>query len=158
MNLRTLRDELDADPLSRGYASLAPLAAAASLNTVDRTVARTRFVTARAMLAELGPTVAATIVGKLESASNAGGGNLALKLALDAVQTYSDGGGLDVGHPYTQAMLDQLATAEGGNVLTTQEAAAVKAMANVTISRAQELGLGGVRGITPGDIEQARAL
>lgn len=152
MNHRALRAELDADPLSRGYAGMSPAQAATSLNTADRTIFRTRFVTARAMLAELGPDLAATIIGKLEAA---GAGSLSLRLALEAVRTYGDGGGLDVGHPYTRAMLDHLASAGGGNILTADEAAAVKAMASVTLARADELGLGNV---TPGDIQQARAL
>lgn len=151
MNHRVLRDELDSDPLSRGYAGMSAAQAAASLMTADRTLVRSRIVNARAMLAELGPTVAATIIGKLTVAS---AGNLAIKLALDALQTYGDGGGVDIGHPYTQQMLDTLATVEVG-VLTTQEAAAVKGMATVTTSRASELNLGAV---TPGDIEQARGL
>lgn len=59
--------------------------------------------------------------------------NPVLQLAVDILTTYTDGGGIDICHPNTQAFVDQLV----GTVLTQEQATAIKSLALTT--RAIEL-------------------
>lgn len=138
MNYPILRSEIANDPMKRGYAAMTNAEVAASLNTADRTHVDSTFATWRKMLADLGPTVTATVKAKVEAAAE---GNAAVAIALDMLGEYGDGGGLDLGHANTRAVIDQLAA---GGVLTADEATAIKGIAEAVISRATELGLGEV--------------
>lgn len=127
--MSTLTDELARDV----YAGMADAEAFAALTEKTSTRIVTTFATWRKMLADLGPTVTATVKAKVEAAAE---GNPAVALALDMLGEYGDGGGLDIGHPNTRAVIDQLAA---GGVLTVDEATAIKAMAEEPCSRADEL-------------------
>lgn len=135
MDYQILTPELRDDPENIGYAGMSDDAAAAALNLRTRTRTVTTFATWRKMLADLGPTVTATVKAKVEAAAEA---NPAVALALDMLSEYGDGGGLDIGHANTRAVIDSLAA---GGVLTLDESTAIKAMAEQPCSRADELGL-----------------
>ncbi len=132
-------------------AALDPTAAAAALNAKTLTRVVERMTTSRGLYAALGPTVAETILQKLEGAAQAEGPYQAvLARAVGWLNAYA--GGIDLGDAYTRAMLDTLQLA---GVLTTAEVDALKALAVVPASRAELAGLGDV---TPGDVIHARSL
>lgn len=134
----SLSDELQ-DPK---YADLSDTEAADLLNAKVIDSVTERFVTDRTLYAELGPELAETILTKM-----AGADNPMVTRALRWIETRD---GLDVGHPTARAMLDLL---EQSGLFTEQEALAIKAMAAIKISRADQLGLGWVY---PGDVIRAR--
>lgn len=101
----------------------------AALNIKNVQTNKSRLVTARTLLAELNPTTAAAILDKLEAAS---AGNAVIKWAMKFLTADP---GLDIGHPNTLAMLDQLVAA---NVITAADAAALKGLSAVTISAAEQ--------------------
>jgi len=135
MNYAVIKSELANDPESLGYSGMSDSEAAAALNTANRSRTVTTFATWRKILADLGPTVTATVKAKIEAAAES---NAAVAIALDMLSEYGEGGGLDLGHANTRAVIDSLVAAE---VLTADEGSAVKAMAQETISRATELNL-----------------
>ena len=98
------------------------------LNTAEGgKVPYSRFITARTMLAELDPLVAATILDKLEAAGTV---NSAVKWAMRYVTT----DGIDVGHSSTRDMLTALVA---GGVLTSEEVAALAGLADKTVGYAE---------------------
>jgi hypothetical protein len=131
-----LSDEIDDDPLGKGYAALLPGQpghVVDLLNAVTETKVKTRMITARGILSDYpgGPTGAATVLDKLDTAAP---GIPALKWAWAFIK----GEGLDIGHAATQGMLDTLATA---GIITATEATNLKALAIQPASRAEVLGL-----------------
>jgi hypothetical protein len=129
---------------SAEYAGKSDDQVAAILNDPRLQAVRSRFITARSMLAEL-PS-AAVILDKLEAAA-------AIISAVKWAMVYLKGDtGIDVGHPGTIAQLDALAAA---GVLSSDEAAAVKNMALQPASPAELLGLGTV---SYNDVNIARSL
>lgn len=135
MDYTILTAELADDPLGRGYSAMTDQEVADSLNAANRTQVVSTFATWRTLLAQVGPEVTATIKAKVDAAAAA---NPAIALAADMLKTYSDGGGLDLGHAYTRAVIDSLVAAE---VLTADEATALKGIAETQVSRAAELGI-----------------
>ena len=138
MDYVALKNEIDNDPSGQGYAAFIPNAPGHVLNKLnDRntTMVRSRMVTARAIIAENG-MAGAVILDKLEAA---GAGNPAVKWAVKFLQQDA---GVDVGHPTTQGMIDQLVA---GSVLTNEEGQALKNMALQPASRAEVLGFGYVQ-------------
>lgn len=113
------------------------------LNLPDGTAIRSRFITARTVLAEIGPD-GATILDKLEAAAAV---IPAVKWAMRFIVQDS---GIDIGHPGTQGMTDQLVA---GGILTAEEGAALKGLALQPVTRAERL-IG--TSVTPQDIEEAR--
>jgi hypothetical protein len=111
----TLKDEILAGGFDLQNRDDGAIAAALS---VGRTKITSRFVTARAVLAEC--ENGATILDKLEAASAQ---ISAVKWAMKFLQQE---GGIDVAHPRTLGMIDQL---EAGGVLTQTEADELKGMA-----------------------------
>lgn len=134
-----LKNEIYKDPLNRGYAVMTTSEKVASLNEKNR-ISAERFITARTLLAEVDPVMAATIYVKIKTAAEQ---NPVLAMAMDMLTTYSVGGGLDICHANTQAFVDSLI----GVVFTEQEAIALKGLNKQ--SRAQEL-IG--RNITESDL------
>lgn len=117
----SLRDDILALPAEL-RATRDTVAITAALNAAA-TATASRQVSARTVLAELpieGPVQGAVVLDKLEAA---GASIPACKWATRFLQLET---GLDVGHPNTQEMLTRLAQA---NVLTADEAAALKALA-----------------------------
>ena len=137
IDIVALKSEITTDPLAFGYAPLVAGgndgAVAALLN--DRAKGRMRVVTptminARTLMAQLGASVGATVLDKLDAARAR---NPAVKWAFSFITSAE---GIDVGHAQTRGMLDALAAA---GVLTAAERDAVKALASFACSRAEEL-------------------
>ena len=129
--MSTLQTELTTDPLNRGYAQYIPDCPgilADMLNSAIYQKHKTRFVTARTVLAEVAG--GAEILDKLELAAQT---NSAVKWAMRFVTT----DGIDVGYPGTQQLLDSLV----GTTLTQAECDALKNLALQAASRAEVLGL-----------------
>lgn len=148
--LARLRDDIAADPAlsAQPINSDGAWAIAAAYNTVVGQAPAETMITARTVLAELG-MAGAVALDKLDAA---GASNPVVKWAVRFLTGES---GLDVGHPTSQAMLDQLAAA---NVLTAAEASSLKALALQPQTRAEAL-LAPWRGrVSYQDVERARAL
>lgn len=122
--------EVNNDPLGIGYASMTADEKVVSLNSRSREYAGTRFITIRTLLAELAPDMFTSIYGKLVAAQQS---NPVIALAMEMLKTYADGGGIDICHSNTKAIIDSLV----GALLTQEEADAVKALSQTT--RAVEL-------------------
>lgn len=147
--LRTLGAAIAADPALAALPATSDgaWAIAEALNEVVGQAPASRMVNARHVLAELGAAGAAAL-DKLEAAAAS---NSVVKWAV----RFLDSQGLDIGHPMSQSMLDQLAQA---NVLTRTEADALKALALADQTRAEAL-LAPWRGrLSYLDIEAARSL
>lgn len=134
----SLFTELQNDPAALGYAALISAkndqGVADLLNAQTFDVPVTRLITARGILSDYpgGPSAAAAVLDKLDTAS-------ASIPALKWAWKFISGEGLDIGHSATQGMLDFLATAGGGNVLTAQEAENLKSLALAKKSRSEIL-------------------
>lgn len=139
--MTTITEELASDPLGLGYAAMTNGEIEAAMNTKNRTRIVSRFVTARTILAECAD--GATILDKLEAA---GAQVSAVKWAMRFLQQE---GGIDVGHPATLSMVDQLVA---GGVLTQVEGDSLKALSVQVCSRAEELGISAIGA----DIRNAR--
>ena len=107
------------------------IAVAAILNDKRFTGLKSRLISARGVLSDYpgGPMAAAAVLDKLEAATPA---VPALRWAIGFLK----GEGLDIGHPATQAMLDQLAQ---GGVITVLEADKMKSLGLVPMSRSELL-------------------
>jgi hypothetical protein len=126
----SLQQELQTDPLGLGYAQFVPQAPGLlveMLNAPNYTKHKSRFVTARTVLAEVAD--GATILDKLETAAQT---NSAVKWAMRFITT----DGIDVGYPVTQQLLDSLV----GTTLTQTESDSLKNLALQPASRAEVLG------------------
>lgn len=142
--MSVLSDELTNDPLLRGYAQHipdSPGVLAGMMNSLDYTMVKMRFVTARAVLAEHG-SAGAVVLDKIEVA---GASDSAVKWAMKFVTSEP---GIDVGHPTTRSLLNGMVPA----VLTQAEADMLLNMAVQPASRAEVLGIGYV---TAADIQAA---
>lgn len=150
VNLAQLKTELQTDPAGLGYAPHiphAPGALADLLNAQSTTLAKSRMITARGIMASygLGPSGGAAFLDKLEAlAANVP----AIKWALKFLQTEA---GIDIGEPATQLMLTSLIGVGG---ITADEVNGVKAMALQPASRAEVLFGVGVQ-ITEADVRAA---
>lgn len=150
VNLAQLKTELQTDPAGLGYAPHiphAPGALADLLNAQSTTLAKSRMITARGIMASygLGPSAGAAFLDKLDAlAANVP----AIKWALKFLQTEA---GIDIGEPATQLMLTSLIGVGG---ITADEVNGVKAMALQPASRAEVLFGVGVQ-ITEADVRAA---
>jgi hypothetical protein len=134
MNYAALKAEIETDPTGKGYAAHLPNGVGEIgklLNAQTEQTTASRMVTARAILAEC--QNGAQILDKLEAAAAS---NSAVKWA---VKFLGQDAGVDVGHPATRAMIDQLVTA---TALSTVDGNQLKAMAAHTASRAEIIGVG----------------
>jgi hypothetical protein len=132
--MSALSDELTNDPLARGYAQYIPDnpgMLAQMLTAPDYTMVKTKFVTARGVLAEHG-SAGATVLDKIDAA---GSSDSAVKWAMKFVTSEP---GIDVGHPTTRSLLNGMVPA----VLTQAEADMLLDMAVQPASRAEVLGIG----------------
>lgn len=147
--LRLLHDDIVTDPVLSTYPATSDgaYAIAEAYNTVVGKAPAPTIVTARTVLAEMG-MAGAVALDKLEAA---GSSNPVVRWAVK----FLTGEGLDVGHPMSQSMLDQLAQA---GVLTRTEADALKALALADQTRAEAL-LAPWRGrLSWQDVERARSM
>lgn len=101
---------------------------AAALNAIPLQAMQPRFITARTILAECADGGAI-----LDALTAAGEGISTVKWALTFL---SQDSGLDVGHPATHAMIDQLAA---GGLLPAAHGAALKALAVLPLSVTAQL-------------------
>jgi len=124
MNAQVLIAELRDDPLGRGYAGMSEDEAGASLSAADRDITVSHPIT-RLTLNCFGLIRANAIWARLVAAN----GQVAYSL---------ENGGLNVNDADVQATLAVLVAAD---VLTQAEAAALIALANRTVCRAEELGI-----------------
>lgn len=150
VNLTQLKAELQADPAGRGYMAHvphAPGALADLLNAQSTTLAKSRMITARGIMASygLGPSAGAAFLDKMESLASS---VPAIKWAMKFLQAEA---GIDVGDPATQAMLTSLIGVGG---ITQADVDGVKAMALQPASRAEVLFGVGVQ-ITEADVRAA---
>lgn len=142
MDYAVLKNEITTDPK---YAGKSNDEIVELLNAKIAQVPTTRMVTARAIMAELGPTMGAAILEKL---SALGATIPAVKWAMIFLQQDS---GIDLGHPSTQAQLDAL---QAGGALTDAEVLGLKHMALRDISRCEQI-FGLNTSVGAGDIELA---
>jgi hypothetical protein len=117
----------------------------AALNASTEKEAYMRFCSVRTLMAELGMEETASILAAIETAAQT---NAGIKLALDMLKVYADGGGLDLGHANTRTVLDSLVQA---GVLTAEQNTNLKAIAERAVSPAQKAGLSVI------DIEHVRS-
>lgn len=135
--MSVLKSELQNDPKQMGYLSHLPDCpglVADMLNRPDQRGIASRYVNARTVLSELG-AFGITILEAMRAAAPT---VPALYWILPFISVES---GVDVGHPFSQSMIDSLQT---GGVFTEAQATALKGMAIQDISRAQQIGLGHV--------------
>ena len=121
-------------------------AIAERLNAPAGVAIRSRFVTARTVLAEIGPG-GAVILDKLEAVAAV---SSPVKWAMRFITQDS---GIDIGHPGTQGMIDQLVA---GNALTADEGAALKGLALLPITRAESVIDGYSGTVSYQDVDAAR--
>ena len=150
VNLTQLKTELQTDPAGLGYAAHVPHAPGSltdMLNAQSATMAKTRMITARGIMASygLGPAAGAAFLDKMESLSAS---VPAIKWAMKFLQAEA---GIDVGEPATQLMLTSLIGVGG---ITADEVNGVKAMALQPASRAEVL-FGAEAQITEADVRAA---
>ncbi len=134
--LQSIRDEVLNDPAERGYAQYWPDAPGMIVELMNDKAGgqmyRSRYVTAREVI-KLANGVGISVLGKFDAIEQS---NIAVKWAVKFLDSEK---GLDIGDPFTHAMIDQLISA---NTLTADEGAALKAMSMLPASRAEILGLG----------------
>lgn len=138
MNLEALATELTNDPLARGYATMTPVQAAASLMTANRNVRRLvpTWQIKKAVI-EMGQW------GLIVIASQSSSTAATKALAISVLAYVDDPSGkieaVDMDLASTQGMMTGLV---GAGLLSQQQANELSALASKTISRAEELGLG----------------
>lgn len=152
MILNTLTTELRDDPLGRGYAGMTPAEIKARGDVADRTRVYTRFASYRTLAAVLDDVEYGTVKAVLAAVAEASQ-RVADMIAMLAMpgDDWGNGGGVDFGCDSVREMLDQLVAA---GHLSAELATKLKALAERTISRWEELGLSRVR---EGDVEKAQA-
>jgi hypothetical protein len=141
MNYQLLRDEILTGPLATDCAGKSDAEIADILNSRRFPGIKSRFVTARTILAEV-PSGAA-ILDKLEAVAPS---IPDLKWAMRFIVGDL---GIDIGHPGTRLNIETLASA---GVITPEESHALLQMADATVSRAEIIGLVAV---TAGDVSRA---
>lgn len=146
----TLAEYIAASPDLSGFplTSDGAFAIAEALNAPGGEAIRSRFVTARTVLAELGPN-GAVVLDKLEAAA------ASVSAVKWGMRFITQDSGIDIGHPGTQGMIDQLV---GAGVLTASEGAAVKGLALQPVRRVELAVDGWVGPVSIADIETARSL
>lgn len=130
-NLQPLLAELTADPEGRGYAVLTPEQVAADLNESRYVTLSERMISERTLFAVLGAERATAVLDALEAMPDR------VMARIYRMLTDVSAGGVDIALPESRGMIDQFAT---GGLLTGDESAAIKALAENKTSRAQQIG------------------
>lgn len=159
--LALLRAHIDATPAlaSQPRTPDGAFAIAEALNAPGGTAPRERFVSARTVLAEVGPA-GAVILDKLQAFTDGPKpGNPAVQSAHAAarwtIRYVMSADGIDVGHPRTREMLDAMASA---GIVTQAEADSIKALALQPRTVAEGLLAPWTGRVTYQDVESARTL
>lgn len=148
-----LKEELSADPLGRGYASMTATEVVIDINTMYRT--RYNSLSTRDLLrwgfAREGLSKLADAVERQGAYANITHINRSKALSAYAVMTKGIEGVLDLADPIVDALIDQLIAFD---IFQTVDKSDLQALSTESISRATELGLSRVR---EGTVNQARA-
>ena len=139
--------ELKTDPLALGYATALPDAGGANsarLNAMSTTLTKTRFVTARTILAECDG--GGSLLKALERAAIPPTAATAQQIEVSAatesaLKFLNQDSGLDAGNPGTIYLINVLTAIA---LLTPAQGAALKQLAVTPASRAEVLGIGPV--------------
>ena len=127
----SLKNEIINDPLTRGYSGMTDQQIVDSLTlTVDRPIIHNVNIGSLGIMREIGPTLGATILDKLEAAATV---DSRLKWFMRELNT----NGIDIGNAVTRATIDELVT---NSVITATEGAALKGISEKMVSRAEEQG------------------
>ena len=147
-NIAILKSEIDSDPLGRGYSGMDDTAVAVDVNTAYRT--KKEPISSAELLAW---SASDARLQNIKNAAENGATDDLKSLAQAAYLIVTrDGTTLDLNLADRVAMLDSLVAA---GVLTAADRTSLDALATVSISRADELGLGSVKA---GTVQQARSL
>jgi len=120
------------------------------LNAATVTETYSRFVTYRTLLSELPIQQAMSIIGKIKAAAVADPDGV-LGVVGPSLEDTAEGCGIDLSNANARTFIDGLVA---GGVLTSDEGAAVKGMAERLVSWATSEGLPKIR---VGDVQRARA-
>lgn len=130
-NLQPLLAELQADPLRRGYADMPIEQIVADLTEPRYVSLAERMISERTLFAVLGATRATALLDALDAMPDRTMQRICRMLG-DVTA-----GGVDVSLAESRGMIDQFAAA---GLLTADEAATIKALAEQRTSRAQQIG------------------
>lgn len=142
-----LVQELQTDPLGRGYAAMTAEEVSAALNAQDRLLPGGTFCTMRAVLEKVPD--AGPLIATLDAIAAT---DPVIAEGLRALRTYATDGGLDFSSPVVIALVDQLYAA---GVVRADQREALLALGKRPASRAEELGLPQVY---PGHVASARQM
>jgi len=130
-NLQPLLAELTADPEERGYSAMTPEQVAADLIDPRYVTLSERMISERTLFAVLGAERATAVLDALEAMPDR------VMQRICRMLTDVSAGGVDIALREARGMIDQFAAS---GLLTGDEAAAIKALAETRQSRAQQLG------------------
>jgi len=148
MNYTVLRGEISTDPLGRNYVAMSDVEVVSSLNTADRAIRQlVPLWQVKKTAIEEGCWLAIQAAVADESKSEQVRGAAAIAVDYINDQRFQN---LDMDLTSTQQMLGALVV---GGVITAAQSATLDALADGVISRAEEIGLAGVR---VGDVQRAR--
>lgn len=139
--------KLKAEIIARKLDTLALQPCADALNAVTVTITDATWATERTLYASLGPTIGEEILQRFEAAA---AGNPVIARVRNWLKPAE--GGIDLGHPSTQAQLDAL---QAGGVLTAAHVAALKGLATQTVPLYQTYD---GRPFTADDVHNSRAV
>jgi len=146
--------ELHDDPLGRGYVGMSDAEALASLRTTNRTRVFESRITELGIVKAITEATGFAINGEefMQALEAVGESQPLVKRMIKWLQPGDPG--LDMGDPHVRGTLDLLAFTPGTGI-TTAAVAAVKATAEASCSRAEELG---IPDVGTGHIKSAREL
>ena len=130
-NLQPLLAELTTDPEGRGYAEMTMGQVAADLNDPRYVLLTERMISERTLFAVLGAERATAVLDALEAMPDR------VMQRICRMLTDVSAGGVDISLAEARGMIDQFAA---GGLLTGDEAAAIKSLAETHQSRAQQMG------------------
>lgn len=130
-SLNALRKELERDPEGRGYTTMTTAQIVADLTEPRYVTTSERMISERTLFAVLGATRATALLDALEAMPDRTMQRICRMLG--DVQA----GGVDVSLAESRGMIDQFAAS---GLLTADEAATIKALAETRQSRAQQIG------------------
>lgn len=130
-SLYALKQEIFADPSGRGYADMTAAQIAADLNDPRYVATVERMISERTLFAIFGPDAATQMLDAMETMS--------LRKMKRVYQMLTDvaSGGVDVSVAESGGLLGALVA---GGVLTAEQSATIKALAERRTSRAQQIG------------------
>ena len=130
-NLQPLLAELTTDPEGRGYAEMTTGQVAADLNDPRYVSLSERMISERTLFAVIGAERATAVLDALEAMPDR------VMQRICRMLTDVSAGGVDISLAEARGMIDQFAA---GGLLTGDEAAAIKDLAETRQSRAQQMG------------------